>query len=434
MHLLTIESLDYEGRGIAHVEGKTIFVDNALPGELVECEVYKKKTSYEQANATRILRASSERITPHCAHFGLCGGCSQQHMGTATQVATKQRVLEDALWHIAGLKPDEISPPIIGESFGYRLRARLSARYVQKKGGALVGFREKHSSYVAVMDSCAVLPPQVSSLIPALKTLFALLSAPERLPQIEVAVGENKTALVLRHLAPLTLDDEDQLRRFADTHHISWYLQSGGPDTTIPLNPTESASLLYTLPDFGITLSFSPTEFTQVNLGINRMLVRRAMTLLNPQPDDRIGDLFCGLGNFSLPIARLGANVLGIEGSQSMVQRAQENAQRNALASRCEFRMDNLFKATPESFAALGHFDKLLIDPPRDGAMEIVKSLLTESAPQRIVYVSCNPATLARDAEVLVNTKGYTLRSAGIACMFPHTSHVESIALFEHAT
>lgn len=236
---------------------------------------------------------------------------------------------------------------------------------------------------------------------------------------------------MLRHLVSLTDDDKDQLRRFAKLHDIAWYCQDGGPDTAIPLDSSDTPPLLYTLPDFGITLGFSPTEFTQVNHGINRMLVRRAMTLLKPQPNDRIGDLFCGLGNFSLPIARSGATVLGIEGSQSMVQRAQENAQRNALTSQCEFRMDNLFKATPESFAALGHFDKLLIDPPRDGAMEIVKSLPTEGAPQRIVYVSCNPATLARDAEVLVNTKGYTLRCAGIACMFPHTSHVESIALFE---
>jgi len=431
MHPLTIESLDYEGRGIAHASGKTIFVDNALPGELVEYEVYKKKPAYERASATHIIRASNGRVSPYCVHFGLCGGCSQQHAGITTQVATKQRVLEDALWHIAGLKPDEIAPPIMGESWGYRLRARLSVRHVPKKGGVLVGFHEKRSSYVAVMDSCEVLPPRDSSLIPALKTLIAQLSNPDRLPQIELAIGENKTALVLRHLVPLTDDDKDQLHRFSGLHGITWYLQESGPESAIPLDPSDTAPLLYTLPDFGITLGFSPTEFTQVNLGINRMLVRRAMTLLQPKPNDRIGDLFCGLGNFSLPIAQAGATVLGIEGSHAMVKRAQENAQRNALASRCEFRVDNLFKATPDSFTALGHFDKLLIDPPRDGAMEIVKSLSIHGAPQRIVYVSCNPATLARDAEVLANTKGYALRSAGIACMFPHTSHVESIALFE---
>ncbi|WIM05677.1 MAG: 23S rRNA (uracil(1939)-C(5))-methyltransferase RlmD [Candidatus Nitricoxidivorans perseverans] len=430
-----IESLDQEGRGVAHVDGKTIFIEGALPGEVAEYSSYRRKPSFEKAQATRIIRASSQRAVPRCPHFGVCGGCSMQHMEPSAQTAAKQRVLEDALWHIARLKPETVYPPIAGESWGYRQRARLSVRDVPKKGGVLVGFHERRSSYVAVMDSCAVLPPKVSALIPELKTLAAGLSTPDRLPQIELAIGKgasgDQTVLVLRHLQPLTPDDGDRLRRFADLHGIVWYLQAGGPETATPFHPADCAPLAYALPDFGVELRFSPTEFTQVNHGVNRMLVRRAMALLRPQAGERIGDLFCGLGNFSLPIARSGASVLGIEGSEPLVRRARENAELNGLADRCEFGVANLFEATPESFAALGRFDKLLIDPPRDGAIAVVKALPDEGGPRRIVYVSCSPATLARDAAVLVHEKGYALSGAGIACMFPHTSHVESIALFE---
>ncbi|MDP2810416.1 MAG: 23S rRNA (uracil(1939)-C(5))-methyltransferase RlmD [Rhodocyclaceae bacterium] len=430
-----IESLDQEGRGVAHVDGKTIFVEGALPGEIAEYSSYHRKPTYEQTLATRIIRASSQRVVPHCPHFGVCGGCSMQHLEPTAQTAARQRVLEDALWHIARLRPGQVYAPIAGESWGYRQRARLSVRHVPKKGGVLVGFHEKRRSYVAVMDSCAVLSPKVSALIPQLRTLVAELSTPDRLPQIELAIGKHvggeQTVLVLRHLDALTPDDGDQLRRFADTHGIVWYLQAGGPETATLFHPADAAPLAYALPDFGVELRFRPTEFTQVNHGVNRMLVRRVMSLLRPQAGERIGDLFCGLGNFTLPIARSGATVLGIEGSESLVRRARENAEHNSLAARCEFGVANLFEATAESFAALGHFDKLLIDPPRDGAIAVARALPEEGGPRRIVYVSCSPATLARDAAVLVNERGYDLRGAGIACMFPHTSHVESIALFE---
>ncbi|MBH1962465.1 MAG: 23S rRNA (uracil(1939)-C(5))-methyltransferase RlmD [Rhodocyclales bacterium] len=438
MTIVTIESLDNEGRGIAHVDGKVIFIEGALPGELVEFSSYRRKPSYEQATVTKVLRASSQRVTPACPHFGVCGGCALQHLNIAAQTAAKQRVVEDALWHIGRLKPEQIYPPIAGSAWGYRHRARFSARWVAKKGGALIGFREKHSSFVAVMDSCAVLPPVVSALIPKLKQLIALMSEPEHFPQIEVAVGEVQTVLLLRHLSPLSGEDEDHLRRFADAHGVVWFLQSKGPETVVLFYPENAPSLMYALPDFDLTFLFSPTEFTQVNTGVNRMLVRRAMALLDPQPGERIVDLFCGLGNFTLPIARLGATVVGIEGSAALVRRAAENAARNGLSGQCSFAEANLFEVTEASFAALGKADKLLIDPPREGALALVNALPTVSAdeqgklaPRRIVYVSCNPATLARDAGILVNDKGYALKGAGIASMFPHTAHVESIAVFE---
>lgn len=426
-----IESLDNEGRGVAHVDGKVIFIEGALPGELVEYSSFHRKPSYEKANVSRVIKASSQRVSPGCPHFGVCGGCSMQHLNLWAQTAAKQRVLEDALWHLARLRPEQLYPPISGAGWGYRQRARLSVRHVPKKGGVLVGFHEKRSSFIAVMDSCAVLPPKVSALIPELKTLVAGLSTPDRLPQVEISIGGEQIVFVLRHLEPLTPGDEDRLRRFADAHGIVWYLQPKGPDTVHLFHPPGTPPLAYTLPDFGVELQFSPTEFTQVNHGVNRMLVRRAMNLLKPQAGERIGDLFCGLGNFTLPIASQGATVVGIEGSAALVARAKANAERNGLGGRCEFGVANLFEATPESLAALGHFDKLLIDPPRDGALAVVQALPVAVGPQRIVYVSCSPATLARDAAILVHEKGYALRGAGIASMFPHTSHVESIALFE---
>ena len=431
MPLAHIESLDHEGRGVAHVDGKAIFIEGALPGEVVEYASYRRKKNYEKAHAVRVLRSSSQRVAPPCPHFGTCGGCSMQHLNHSGQTAAKQRVLEDALWHIARLKPEQVLPPIAGTGSAYRTRARLSVRHVASKGGALVGFREKHSSYVAVMDSCAVLPAHVSALIPRLKTLVEGMSQPDRMPQIEVAVGGSRTVLLLRHLEPLSADDLERLRVFADEHRIVWYLQSKGLDSVILFHPPGAPMLNYELPDFGLNLQFHPTEFTQVNHGVNRMLVRRAMLLLKPQAGERIADLFCGLGNFTLPIARMGARVLGVEGSAELVKRAQGNAAANGLAALCEFSVANLFEVTEDSFAALGTFDKLLIDPPREGAIALVKALPAEGGPQRIVYVSCSPATLARDAAVLVHEKGYRLCGAGIANMFPHTSHLESIALFE---
>jgi 23S rRNA (uracil1939-C5)-methyltransferase len=431
MPIALIESLDNEGRGVSHVDGKVIFVDGALPDERVEYASYRRKPKFEQAQCTGIVKASSQRVAPRCPHFGVCGGCSMQHLEAGAQTAAKQRVLEDALWHLARLKPATVLPPIAGTPWGYRRRARLSVRLVPKKGGVLVGFHEKRSSYVAVMDSCDVLPQEVSRQIPALKELIMGMSRPDRLPQIEVAVGDDQTVLVLRHLEPLAAADEARLRAYADSYGVTFYLQASGPDSAALFHPADAPPLEYRLPDFDVRLTFRPTDFTQVNHGINRMLVRRAMNLLRPSPGERVGDLFCGLGNFTLPIARLGADVVGVEGSAALVARAHANAELNGLAQRCEFRVANLFEADEDSLATLGHLDKLLIDPPREGAIAIVKAL-AEDAPSRIVYVSCNPATLARDAAVLVHEKGYVLSAAGIASMFPHTSHVESIALFEH--
>jgi 23S rRNA (uracil1939-C5)-methyltransferase len=428
---IAIESLDHEGRGVGRFEGKTIFVDGALTGEIVHYASYRKKPNFEQAQTTRILKASPFRVAPACRWFGICGGCTHQHLDEAAQVAAKQRVLEDCFAHIGKVKPESILPPIHGQTWGYRTRARLSVRNVPKKGGVLVGFHERRSSYVADMDSCEVLPARISVLLPKLRHLVEQLSIRDRLPQIEVACGEAVDVLVLRVLEPPTPEDEAKLKIFADTHRIQFWLQPKGPDTAHPFYPLDAPELAYSLPEFDLAMPFRPTEFTQVNHGINRMLIRRAMRLLDARPGERVADFFCGLGNFSLPIARSGASVIGIEGSKGLVERAGENAARNGLGHLTEFRVADLFQMTPESYAALGHFDKLLIDPPRDGAIELVKSLPEAGAPSRIVYVSCSPATLARDAAVLVHQKGYRLVSAGVANMFPHTAHVESIALFE---
>ena len=428
MPIARIESLDREGRGVAHVEGKTVFVDGAVTGEEVEYSPYRRKPSFELAQVLRIARESSSRVAPRCAFFGTCGGCSMQHVDERTQVAAKQRVLEDALWHVGRVRPETVLQSLYGPGWGYRHRARMSARWVEKKGGALVGFRERKSTYVTDMTSCEVLPPKVSVLIRPLRSLIDSLAMRERIPQIEVAVGEALTVLVLRVLDPVGADDAERLKRFADGHAVQLWLQSAGPDSARPFWPLEAPELDYTLPAFGVRVAFSPTDFTQVNHAVNRVLVSRAVGLLDPGPGERVTDFFCGLGNFTLPIARSGAEVLGVEGSAALLARAQANAQANGLAERCSFALANLFD--PGECARLPACDKALLDPPREGAIELVKSFETRP-PSRIVYVTCDPATLARDAGVLVNALGYRLAAAGVVNMFPHTSHVESIALFE---
>ncbi|MDP1653234.1 MAG: 23S rRNA (uracil(1939)-C(5))-methyltransferase RlmD [Rhodocyclaceae bacterium] len=435
MKLATIESLDHEGRGVAHVDGKTIFIEGALTGERVSYTSFRSKAKYEVARADTIFKASCLRVTPRCPHFGRCGGCSMQHLETTAQAAVKQRVLEDAFWHLARLRPETILPPIVGTAWGYRRRARFTVRKVERSGGVLIGFHAKRSSFVADMNSCAVLPAPISALLPKLRELVGALSIADRLPQIEVAAGDSPTdemttVLVFRILMPLTAADETKLREFSDRHRMAIYLQPGGPETVVLFHPADALQPAYHLPDFGVTLRFRPTDFTQVNHDANRVLVRRALGLLAVQPGDRVADMFCGLGNFTLPLARLGARVVGIEGSATLVARARENAVFNGLEDRTDFHVANLFEATPGQLSAWGRIDKMLIDPPREGAVALVKSL-GHGAPARIVYVSCNPATLARDAAVLVHEKGYRLISVGIANMFPHTSHVESIALFE---
>jgi 23S rRNA (uracil1939-C5)-methyltransferase len=430
--IASVASLDQEGRGIARIDGKAVFVEGALPGEVVSITTLKRKPTYEIARADVILKGSAARVAPRCPHFGICGGCSMQHLDSAAQVAAKQRTLEDALWHLGRVRPSQLLPPIHGPDWAYRHRARLSVRHVPKKGGVLIGFHEKKSSYVADMNSCEVLPRKISALLPMLRVLVGNLTIRDRLPQIELAVGDGPDSafvLVLRILAPLASADALALAGFADAHGVQFYLQAGGPETVTPLQPT-NLRLAYELPEFDLVFPYSPTEFTQVNPAINRVLVRRAVSLLDPQPGERIADFFCGIGNFTLPIARRGATAIGVEGSSALVRRAEANAETNGLTLNAAFRVANLFDATPANIEALGPLDKILIDPPREGAIALVKALPGDGSPQRIVYVSCGPATLARDAGVLVHEHGYEIKAAGVVNMFPHTAHVESIALF----
>lgn len=428
-----VESLDQEGRGVAHVEGKTIFIDGALPTEKVTYQLTRSKTTYAFANVAQVLKQSNLRVTPQCPHYGLCGGCKLQHLDFAGQVAAKQRLLENDLKHIGKVKPQNMLPPLYGPAWGYRHKARLSVKFVAKKERVLVGFNEKATRFVADMNSCEVLTPAVSALIVPLQELILQLSLRDKIPQLELAVGENQTiVLIFRIMDALQPNDEELLRVFADEHQVNIWTQTKGPETVKPFYPN-AANLQYSLPEFGLIYPFKPNEFTQVNPQINTVMARRAMQLLSPQTGERIADFFCGIGNFTLPIARSGATVLGLEGLQNLVERAKESASLNKLEKNTQFGVSDLFKMTPEALTGLGKFDKWLIDPPRDGAFELVKAITDENAPQKIVYVSCNPATLARDTDILVNEKGYSLSAAGVINMFPHTTHVESIALFERS-
>jgi 23S rRNA (uracil1939-C5)-methyltransferase len=356
-------------------------------------------------------------------------------MEFSAQVANKQRVLEDNLKHIGKVRPECMLPPVSGPAWGYRHRARLSARLVAKKGGVLLGFHEKNSSYIAEMRECAILPPHISALIMPLRIMIARLSIAERMPQIELAVGSEVDVLVLRNMEPITEQDQEILRAFADSHGrerpLQFWLQPKGPETSHPFYPLDAPRLAYRLKEFRLEMPYNPTEFTQVNPQINAIMIRRALQLLDPQPGERIADMFCGIGNFTLPIARSGAQVHGMEGSAALVERARENAVHNQLQDQVSYQLADLFEVSEQSLAALGHFDKMLIDPPRDGAVQLIKAFTEDTAPRRLIYVSCNPSTLARDANILVNTKGYTLKAAGIINMFPHTAHVESLAWFE---
>ena len=459
---LQVQSLDLDAQGVARKpDGKVIFIDGALPFELVTANTHRKKNNWEQASLTAIHRESSQRVRPGCPHFGLhagaCGGCKMQHLHVSAQVAVKQRVLEDNLWHLGKVKAQTMLRPIEGPSWGYRYRARLSVRHVIKKGQVLIGFHERKSRYVADMQQCPVLPPHVDAMLMPLRALIAGMDARDTCPQIELACGDSVTALVLRHLEPLSAGDLARLRAFAAEHNVQWWLQPKGPDT-VKLLDEGGEQLSYALPDFGITMPFKPTDFTQVNPHINRVLVSRALRLLDVQPHERVIDWFCGLGNFTLPLATQAREVLGIEGSEALVARSRENYVLNqavandhkALAA-TEFVARNLFEMTPEMLVADGAADKWLVDPPREGAFALAKALAdieqarigAEGAgplpagaegwtpPKRIVYVSCNPATLARDAGLLVHLAGYQCTAAGMVNMFPHTAHVESMAVFE---
>ena len=459
---LLVESLDLEAQGVAHrADGKVVFIKGALPFELVSANVHRKKNNWEQGVVTAIHRESSQRVQPGCPHFGLhegaCGGCKMQHLHVGAQVAVKQRVLEDNLWHLGKVKADTILRPIEGPAWGYRYRARLSVRYVRKKGELLIGFHERKSGYVADMKECPVLPPHVSDLLLPLRALISSMEAMETCPQIELACGDSVPALVLRHMEPLTHGDLALLRGFAAQQAgVQWWLQPNGPETAHLLDEGGQA-LSYGLPEFGIHMPFKPTDFTQVNPHINRVLVSRALRLLDAKRHERVIDWFCGLGNFTLPIATQAREVLGVEGSEALVARSRENFKLNqalapvnkALAA-TNFVARNLFEMTPELLIQDGAADKWLVDPPREGAVSLMQALAELhqqkldpishpatvgaagwTAPKRIVYVSCNPSTLARDADLLVHQAGYRCSFAGVVNMFPHTAHVESMAVFD---
>ncbi len=461
---LLVESLDLEAQGVAHrADGKVVFIKGALPFELVSANVHRKKNNWEQGVVMAIHRESSQRVQPACPHFGLhegaCGGCKMQHLHIGAQVAVKQRVLEDNLWHLGKVKADNILRPIEGPAWGYRYRARLSVRHVRKKGAVLVGFHERKSGYVADMKECRVLPPHVSALLLPLRALITSMDAIETCPQIELACGDTVIALVLRHMEPLSEGDLAKLRAFATRHAgVQWWLQPKGLET-VHLLDEGGEELSYDLPEFGIHMPFKPTDFTQVNPHINRVLVSRSLRLLDVQKEERVIDWFCGLGNFTLPIATQAREVLGVEGSEALVARSRENyiinkslAHANKALSATNFVARNLFEMTPALLIQDGVADKWLIDPPRDGAFALVQALVdlhqqkldpvahppTAGAegwtpPKRIIYVSCNPSTLARDADLLVHQAGYRCSAAGMVNMFPHTAHVESLAVFDLA-
>ncbi len=470
---LQVKSLDLEAQGVAHKpDGKVVFIEGALPFEIVSARIHRTKNSFEKGSLSEIHLESSQRVRPACPHFGLhegaCGGCKMQHLHVGAQVAVKQRVMEDNLWHIGKVKPENVLRPIEGPAWGYRYRARISVRFVRKKGAVLIGFHERKSHFVADMKECHVLPPVVSDMLLPLRELIASMEAVQTLPQIELAIGDvavpngpaQVIAMVLRHMEPLSEADLQRLRAFAAQNAgLQWWLQSKGPETIVRLDELpghETGPLAYQLQEFGITMPFKPTDFTQVNPFINRVLVARALGLLSVGKDERVIDWFCGLGNFTLALARQAREVLGVEGAESLVARSRENYTLNATGTSVHrplaptrFVARNLFEMTPEMLRADGVADKWLIDPPREGAFALVQALAALnqngaidpdngdkgpewSPPQRIVYVSCNPATLARDAGVLVTEAGYRCASAGVVNMFPHTAHVESMAVFEY--
>jgi 23S rRNA (uracil1939-C5)-methyltransferase len=440
---LEVESLDLEANGVSRADGKVVFVRGALPNETVTAQVVRRKPKFDVANMVTLERESAARVVPKCPHFGVCGGCSMQHLELSHQLAIKQRVLEDQLWHLSKLKAETVMRPLAGPDWAYRYRARLSSRYVVKKGTVLVGFHEKGSGFIADMQQCKILPVHVSDLLVPLRRLIEKLSIRDRMPQIELAVGDTVTALVFRVVEPASVEDEALLLAFAAEHsgkskiggEIEIWLQPKGPDTIYLLGDKAQSDLAYPMKEFGLRMPFKPTDFTQVNHQVNEALVSRALRLLAVEPTDRVLDLFCGLGNFTLPLATQARAVLGIEGSASLIKRALANAQATGLAHKLEFQVANLFEYTQESFDAHGQFDRVLIDPPREGALELSRVFAENGEKgrraKRIVYVSCNPATLARDAGVLVHQGGYRLTKAGVANMFPHTSHVESIAVFD---
>jgi 23S rRNA (uracil1939-C5)-methyltransferase len=428
--IVKIVNLSHDGRGICNIDGKVVFIDNALPGETVVFNYSKKHGKYAEGVATEIIEPAPTRVTPKCAHFGVCGGCSLQHMDASAQIELKQQTLLQQLEHFGQVKPGTVLPAITGPIWQYRHKARIGVKFVSKKNAVLVGFREKNSRYVADLKSCQVLAEPVGEMITPLQQLIESLEAKVHIPQIEVAITEDCTALIFRHLVALSMPDQTKIIDFAKRHQIYLYLQPAGINSIHLIWPeVADHQSYYSLPDYQLKLFFQPNNFSQVNPAINGKMIRQALALLDLTANDRVLDLYCGFGNFTLPIARAAHSVIGVEGEDAMVARARANAHYNNIAN-AAFYANDLTK--PEMFGpwAAQTFDKILLDPPRTGALAILP-MLGKLAANKIVYVSCNPATLARDAGILVKDYGYRLTTAGVLDMFPHTSHVESIALFE---
>ncbi len=424
----TIESLSHEGRGVAHVEGKAVFIDSALPGETVEFSYTGSRAKFAEGVAESITNQSNDRVEPGCQYFGYCGGCSLQHMSNEAQIQHKQSVLMEQFEHLGKVKPNTTLEPLTGPEWGYRHKARLAVKHVIKKEKTLVGFREKRSPFVADIEQCEVLHPAIGKELKLLQSLVSSLSIYDQIPQIEVAVTDKQTALVLRHLQPFSETDLAALTKFESDTHFKLYLQPGGYDSVNLLNKNNNESLSYSLPDYDLTLQFLPTDFTQINIEINQKMIARALQFLELSEDDEVLDLFCGLGNFTLPIATKAKRVIGVEGDKGLIDRANKNAAFNSIEN-VEFYVADLSVDEFHYPFMRESVNKILLDPARTGAKEILAALNLKDV-ERVVYVSCNPATLARDAGILVNEKGFTMTHAGVMDMFPHTAHVESIAVF----
>ena len=423
-----ITDLSHEGRGVAHVDGKTVFIDDALPGELVEWQRLKQGRNFDEGQLLKVIEASPARVEPRCVHFGVCGGCALQHFSVDQQLSFKQQQLMESLARIGKVTPQSVLPPLQAGVWNYRRRARLAARWVPKKGRTVVGFRERNTPYITDLTRCEVLQAPVDGLIVPLSELLTAMSIRNRVPQIEVAVADNAVALVVRVLEPLTANDMELLHRFGREHSVQMYLQPGGYETVAPLSEP-AVPLEYNLPSFDLTLQFQPTDFVQVNGALNLQMIERAVSLLELRPTDRVLDLFCGLGNFSLPLARRAGEVVGVEGEASLVARARANAERNGLTNAQFFAVNLADESVGSGSWAAGPFDKVLLDPPRAGAKEVLP-LVAKSKAATVLYISCHPGSLVRDAGILVHEHGYKLQAAGVMDMFPHTAHVESAALF----
>ena len=425
---LSIDDLGHDGRGVGRVDGKAVFVSGALPGERVRARQTGRNRHFDEAETIEVLQASPQRVVPRCPHFGVCAGCVLQHLDQDAQIAAKQHVLMENLARIGHVQPERVLPPLVDAAWGYRRKGRLSVRFVEKKGRTVIGFREANPRFVAELGECHTLLPELGLRLRELTALVESLDGKRTIPQIEFIAGDGPVALIFRNLEALSAVDLERLREFARSSGFALFLQPGGVDTVQPLWP-EQVELSFPIPEFDLSLAFRPLDFIQVNAGLNQKMIARALELLDPQPQDRVLDLFCGLGNFTLPLARRAGQVVGVEGDPGLILRARDNAARNQLRN-VEFHAADLAKELAAEPWMKAGFDKLLVDPPRAGAAEVLAQLPLKGI-GRIVYVSCHPGSLARDAGFLVRERGYKLRAAGAMDMFPQTAHVESIALFE---